>query len=199
MSSEPPFDLSLGLDSTHVLLTGASGAIGTVVSQALLSAGCLVTALDIKEPGEPCSKHERFRWIKADISSEAEVKQGFDTAEAQWGLIQCCIALASIDLSYVEHHDSLADMKLEQWRRTMSVNVEGTFLTARQWMRGIKAAAERDAIQGKDNIGLIVVGSEAGKFGVKGNADYSAGKSAVQYGLVQSLKGDVVRICRNAR
>lgn len=49
------------------------------------------------------------------------------------------------------------------------------------------------------NIGLIIVGSESGHFGERGNADYASGKSAVQFGLVRSLIGDVARIWPGVR
>lgn len=44
------------------------------------------------------------------------------------------------------------------------------------------------------NVGLVIVGSENGHFGERGNADYVSGKSAVQIGLVRSLMGEVVRV-----
>ena len=49
------------------------------------------------------------------------------------------------------------------------------------------------------NVGLVIVGSESGTFGERGNADYASGKSAVQGGLIKSLMGDVNRIWPGAR
>lgn len=76
------------------------------------------------------------------------------------------------------------------------MNVEGTFLTARAWLRQV---AEFAKVGETRNVGLVVVGSESGWFGERGNADYAAGKSAVQGGFVQSLKGDVGRVFPGAR
>jgi hypothetical protein len=50
-----------------------------------------------------------------------------------------------------------------------------------------------------NNVSLIIIGSESGRFGERGNADYAAGKSAVQGGLVQSLAGDIARIFPRGR
>ena len=185
-------DLDLSLKNTHVLLTGASGAIGTTTAQAFLAAGAIVTGVDIKEPS---LDHPNFRWIRADISSESEIENAFEVACQDRGVVQCCIALASVDLSFLPHHTSLVDMSFDQWRRTFDINVHGTFLTARTWLRQLKS----HVIPETPNVGLIIIGSEAGIFGVSGNADYSAGKSAVQYGLVQSLKNDVSRVYHTAR
>lgn len=39
------FDVGLGHETSHVLVTGSSGAIGSVVVQAFLSAGAFVSVL----------------------------------------------------------------------------------------------------------------------------------------------------------
>ena len=46
---------------------------------------------------------------------------------------------------------------------------------------------------------LVLVGSTAGIFGEAGHADYAAAKSAVVYGLMLSLKNEVVRVAPRAR
>lgn len=141
-------------------------------------------------------KHPNLYTIVADITSESELEQAFKSARQYFGVVvQCCIALASLDLSVLPHHDSIVDMPVEQWRHTYQVNVEGTFLTARTWLRQIVANARFDL----KNVSLVVVGSESGWFGEKSNPDYASGKSAVQIGLVQSMRGDVARIFSGAR
>lgn len=49
------------------------------------------------------------------------------------------------------------------------------------------------------NVSCIIMGSVAGRFGTRTQAAYSAGKAAVQYGLLPSLAQDAPRILRNAR
>lgn len=58
---------------------------------------------------------------------------------------------------------------------------------------------EEERLRPMNNVSLIIVGSESGHFGERGNADYAAGKSAVQGGLLKSLMGDVSRIWPRAR
>lgn len=120
----------------------------------------------------------------------------FKRARAHFGVVACCIALASLDLSVLPHIESICDMDIEQFRRTLRVNVEGAFLTARTWLRQIKAHAVPGVTK---NVSLIIVGSESGHYGERSNPDYSAGKAAVQYGLLRSLKADVPRIFPDAR
>ena len=45
----------------------------------------------------------------------------------------------------------------------------------------------------------MVVASTAGLFGEAGHTDYAAAKAAIAYGLVRSLKNEVVQIAPSAR
>jgi NAD(P)-dependent dehydrogenase (short-subunit alcohol dehydrogenase family) len=193
-------DLSLNLAGSHVLITGGTGYIGTVCVDAFISAGAKVTSLDLRAPKDPPSS-PNFRFLSCDISSGDSLETAFATAAETFGPVACCVALASLDLSVLQHHDSLADMDVEQWRRTHRINVEGTFLTARAWLRALREVVGSANSEHKSlaNVSLIIVGSESGHFGERGNADYAAGKSAVQGGLLRSLMGDVARIWPGAR
>jgi NAD(P)-dependent dehydrogenase (short-subunit alcohol dehydrogenase family) len=187
-------DLGLGLEGTHVVVTGGAGYIGTAVVQAFLAAGAVVSAFDINKE-KMGLRHARLHWQIADITSELSLEAAFREAYARNGVISTCIALAGLDLSYLPQHASMCDMPLSQWQRTHRTNAEGTFLTARTWLRNIRSYANPST----RNVSLVIIGSEAGTFGVTGNADYGASKSAVQYGLVQSLVKDVVNIHPRAR
>jgi len=163
--------------------------------EAFLAAGASVTCLDIN-PDKVKLDHPQLFTVKGDISSESSVQDAFRQARERFGTVHTCVALASLDFSVLPHHESLIDMSLEQWQRTFTVNVQGTFLTAREWLRNIKTDAKKEGMR---NVGLIIIGSESGHFGERGNADYASGKAAVQVGMIQSLKGDVVRIYPSAR
>ena len=189
-----PLDLKLDFTHTHVLITGGAGYIGSSTVSAFLRLNAYVTVLDL-QPSKLLLANPNLLTLEADISSETSLENAFATATAQFGVPTVCIAMAGLDLSVLPHHESLVDMPLEQWQRTFRTNVEGTFLTARAWLRGIKA--HRDEKLG--NVSLVIVGSESGTFGERMNADYASSKSAIQFGLVQSLKGDVARIYPHAR
>ncbi|EXJ93326.1 hypothetical protein A1O1_01718 [Capronia coronata CBS 617.96] len=182
------FDTGLGLEGSHVLVTGSSGAIGSVVVTAFLSAGAKVSAFDIKRP-RVAVDHVRLRSYQVDVTNESSVDKVMEMASASFGVISTCIAVAGLDLSFAPHH-SLADMSLHDWQRIMQVNVDGTFLTCRAWLRGIREFATTNT----KNISAVVFGSEAGKFGVPNCAAYAASKAAIQVGLVKSLARDAVSI-----
>lgn len=187
------FDTGLGLEGTHVLVTGSSGAIGSVVVKAFLSAGSFVSAFDIVEPITRV-EHDRLHSQLVDITDETGLEQAMETARQRFGVISTSVAVAGLDLSYLPH-GSLADMPLAEWKRIMSVNVDGTFLTCRAWLRGIR----KHATPQTRNIAAVILGSEAGRFGVSSSAAYASSKSAIQYGLVKSLARDAVSIHPGSR
>lgn len=198
MSAPVSFDLGLGLEGTHILITGGAGLIGTAVVAACLSAGARVSSLDISHNANPASAHDRLLPIHADISSPSSLSHAWAVATTRFGTVEVCVALAALDLSVLPQTASIADADPATWARVLDVNVKGTMLTAQAWLRGLRAHDDDDhpALR---NPGLILMGSEAGHFGVRTCAAYAAAKAAVQYGLLQSLRADAPRICPQAR
>lgn len=205
----PDLDLGLGLEGTHVLITGGAGLIGSVVVSAFVSAGANVSSLDIaytqsKESSiadsEP-ARLGRLQRIHCDITDITSIQDAWQIATSVFGVVETCIALASLDLSVLPQTDSLCDMDATTWKRVFDTNIGGTFATAQCWLRGLREemhnnSGSRTALK---NPGLIIVGSEAGHFGVRMQAAYAASKSAVQVGLLQSLRADAPRIHDRAR
>ncbi|KAL8703235.1 MAG: hypothetical protein Q9201_003568 [Fulgogasparrea decipioides] len=187
------FELGLRLERTHVVVTGGAGYIGSATVRAFLAAGAYVSVIDLQRPKYALS-HLHLKFHEVDISNEEQLANAFEAARRDFGVVQCCVALASLDLSALPHRDSITEMPVEQWRNTHRVNVEGTFITAKTWLRQIKGTSHDTT-----NVSLIIVGSESGHFGERTNADYASGKSAVQYGLVQSLMIDAARQFPGAR
>ena len=200
ISSETPFDLDLGLAGTHVLVTGGCGLIGKVVVHAFLVAGCHVTIVDITDDCPFDQDDAKMLYQKADITNTDQMDTVFAQAEERFGPVTTCIALASLDLSVLPQSDSLADMDQKTWQRVFDVNINGTFVTCQRWLRSIRKAASNPQEAAKlRNVGLVIMGSESGRFGVPTMAAYAAGKSAVQYGLMYSLAQDAPRLHPKAR
>ncbi|KAF2113855.1 NAD-P-binding protein [Lophiotrema nucula] len=189
--------LDLGLQGTHVLITGGAGLIGRVVVDHLIAAGAKVSSLDLSYgPNRASRPHEECTTIHCDVSSESSVQDAFETAIKTHGPVEVCIALASLDLSVLQH-SSLVDASFSQLKRVLDVNIAGTWLTARQWLRGLRQAKTEGKLL--RNVSLIIIGSESGHFGERQNIDYSLAKSAVQGGMLMSLRQEVVREWDGAR
>ncbi|KAF2220765.1 NAD-P-binding protein [Elsinoe ampelina] len=192
-----PLDLGFGLENDHILITGGAGLIGRFVVQAALSTGAQTTST---KP-QPGSNSSSLLTVKADISSVSSLTSAWSTAVAAHGPVSVCVALASLDLSVVPQTASIIDNDPEVWSRVLDINVKGTMLTAQLWLRGIRdhLASSPQAARDLPNPALIIIGSEAGHFGVRTCPVYAAAKSAVQYGLLQSLRADAPRIHERAR
>lgn len=208
MATTSPFDLGLGLEDTHVLVTGGAGLIGSAVVDAFLSAGANVSSVDISyaadqaaapSPLSPRQDGGQLLQLPADIADPSSLAMAWGRATTIFGTVEVCVALASLDLSVLPQTDSIIDASADTWSRVLNINVGGTMLTSQMWLRGIRDhLAQKPGVELR-NPGLVLVGSEAGHFGVRTCAAYAAAKSAVQYGLLQSLRADAPRIYARAR
>lgn len=177
------FDLGLGLEGTHVLVTGGCGLIGRVVVEAFLAAGSNVSVLDIADAHPFGPEHtSSIHYQKCDITDSAAMAAAFEQAEGRFGPVATCVALASLDLSVLQQSESLADLDPSEWKRVLDVNVNGTFNTCQQWLRSVRRATQSSGrSEEMRNVGVVIVGSVSGRWGERTMAAYSAGKSAVQY------------------
>ncbi|KLP01292.1 uncharacterized protein LW94_8049 [Fusarium fujikuroi] len=209
-------DLGLGLQGDVVVVTGAGGQIGQVIVEAFLSAGCFVGGFDI-DKSKFVKQHQNLFWIAVDTTDEEGMSAAWMSVEERFKATPTlCVCAAAVDLSFIEHHSSITKMPTSQFRRTLDVNTTGTFITAKLWLQHVenmvkKSSTKTNGVNGshssatippegeKKNISLIIIGSEAGDFGVAGNPDYAASKAAVQFGLVLSLAPDAARIHPSAR
>jgi NAD(P)-dependent dehydrogenase (short-subunit alcohol dehydrogenase family) len=128
-------DLPLGRQVA--LVTGAAGAIGSGICQALLEQGCHVAATDL--PGENLTSlarelgvsfGPRIIGVPMDVTDPDSVAQAFGTIIGIWGGMDLVVVNQGIAMI-----SSLEDMDLEKFRRLERVNTEGTLLVLRQAVR----------------------------------------------------------------
>ncbi len=168
-----------------MLVTGASGGIGSACSRAFAEEGARVLvhyhqgedrarALADELGGAPLAR--------ADLTVEEDVEQLFAEARGALGRVDVCVEVQGV---WPRDDIPLWKMPLERWEETLRVNLTTTFLVARAFLREVE----------RNRAGsLVLVGSTAGVFGEAGHADYAAAKSAVLGGLLLSLKNEIVRI-----
>jgi 3-oxoacyl-[acyl-carrier protein] reductase len=166
--------MDTGLSGKRVLITGASGGIGTACARAFQAEGAEIVAHYHRGRDRAVALGD-VQLVQADLTNEAEVEQMFSEA----GKLDVCAAVAGV---WPSEDAPVWELSLERWRATLDANLTSTFLTA----RGFLAQLEGDGA-------LVLVGSTAGIFGEAGHADYAAAKSALMGGLLLSLKNEVVR------
>jgi 3-oxoacyl-[acyl-carrier protein] reductase len=171
-----------GLRGKRVLVTGASGGIGSACARAFREEGADVVA-HYHQGRERAEALGDVQLVQADLTREGDVDRLFTEA----GDLDVCAAVAGV---WPSEDVPVWELSLERWEQTLRENLTSTFLTARGFLRGV-------ARRGHGN--LVVIGSTAGIFGEAGHADYASAKSAVVHGLLLSLKNEVVRVAPNAR
>jgi 3-oxoacyl-[acyl-carrier protein] reductase len=171
-----------GLRGKRVLVTGASGGIGSACVAAFLAEGAEVVA-HYHQGRERAEALGDVVLVQADLTREDEAERLFEEA----GQLDVCAAVAGV---WPSEDAPVWSLPLERWEQTLRENVTSTFLTARGFLRSVERSGHGS---------LVLVGSTAGIFGEAGHADYAAAKSAVAYGLLLSLKNEIVRIAPAGR
>ncbi len=152
------------------LVTGGANNIGLAIVRRLAAEGMAVIAVDRDEPAvaranaatEPGGK---VRFLGADVGTEAGARLGIDAAIETYGRLDLlCNNAAVAPLEGIEEH------RLESWRETFRVNVEGTMLCT-------KFALPHMRRQGSGAI--VNMGSVSGLVPYARGGAYAATKAAI--------------------
>ncbi len=182
--------MQTGLEDKGVLVTGASGGIGAACARAFAAEGARVVVHFHR--GEERARNVAAELggaavIGADLTDERETERLFAAAREELGRIDVCAAVAGV---WPSEDVPVWQLPLERWELTLRQNLTSSFLTARGFLREV----ERNGAGS-----LVLVGSTAGIVGEAGHADYAAAKSAIQGGLLLSLKNEIVRVAPRGR
>ena len=158
-----------------VLVTAGGSGIGAFIAAAFHQGGARVHVADIDGSilDRMKSEHPEYLATQADVSEHAEVEQVFQAHFGQYGGIDVLVNCAGI----AGPTGVLENVRPEDWRRCLAVNLDATFLCARKAIPSMKS-------RGSGRI--INIASTAGWHGYPMRSPYAAAKWAV-IGLTKSL------------
>jgi len=148
----------------HALITGGGTGIGEAIALALAAEGCSVTITGRRMEAleATCAKAKGIHPLVMDVNDEASVVNGTAAAIKARGAVDIHVANAGI-----AETSAFAKTSLEFWRKVMTTNLDGAFLTCREVVPGMMAGG-----WGR----IITISSIAGLKGLKYGAAYSASK-----------------------
>ena len=164
---------SFDVTGRNVLVTGGNGGIGLGIAEALAAAGANVAIWGRnEEKNARAAAHletygGRVVAVRCDVADEQEVERSTDETLERLGHLHGCVANAGVGgmaSSYLE-------LSMDEWRRVLSINLDGVFLTTR--------AALRDMVDHGQGGSVVCVSSLAAIEGQPRGQHYAATKGAL--------------------
>lgn len=161
----------MSLNGAHALVTGGGTGIGLAIARALAAQGALVTITGRRIEVLQDVAGNGLYALAMDVTDESAQRDTIAKAVVARGPIQICVANAGI-----AEGRALQKTEMDLWRRIMTTNLDGAFITIRESMRSMVQA---------DWGRVIAVSSIAGIRGLKGGGAYAASKHGL-IGLIRS-------------
>lgn len=185
----------MDFNNRTALITGGASGLGEATARLFHEQGANVIILDLNaERGEALAAElgERVRFIRTNVSEEADVQAAIDLAITTFGGVNIAVSCAGIaearktigkvDGTYGPH-------SLEVFRKVITVNLIGTFNV----IRLAAFAMEQNTPNQEGERGVIInTASVAAYDGQMGQAAYSASKGGI-VGMTLPIARDLAR------
>ena len=167
------------------LVTGAASGIGKAAVAAFLARGAAVVGLDLNDKIESLHARPDFLGLRCDVTDEPQLKLATTRAVTAFGGIDMLVLNAGM----FPATRKIAELPAEEWRKSMSVNLDANLLLMRLCHPFLKLGPRGGRV--------VVIGSKNVPAPGPGASAYSAAKAALnQLARVAALEwgADGIRI-----
>ncbi|MBT2336598.1 SDR family oxidoreductase [Variovorax paradoxus] len=165
-----------------ILVTGAGSGIGAACVQRLFAEGASIVAADVRKADvekvvSELGASDKVYGAGVDVANRDQVIAWVSGAVERFGKLHGLVNCAG-----VRGLGNVFDTEPENWRRVLSINLDGTFNACQAFVRAVKEA--------KTPAVIVNISSQAGVVGVANRLGYVASKFGVS-GITQSMALDL--------
>lgn len=166
----------MDIQGTATVVTGGASGLGAATARTLAAAGAKVTILDLnEEAGGALAREIGGLFQPVNVTDEASIEAGLAAAEAAHGTARILVNCAGIAPGAKTVGKENVPHPLDVFRRTIEINLIGTFAVISKFAARLAAADEMDGERGV----IVSTASVAAFEGQIGQAAYSASKGGV--------------------
>jgi NAD(P)-dependent dehydrogenase (short-subunit alcohol dehydrogenase family) len=177
------------ISGLSAVVTGGASGLGKASAQMLAAAGAKVAIFDLNaEAGEAAAQEIGGLFVRVDATDDASVAAGLDAAEAAHGTARLLVNCAGIATAVKTVGKDNAPHPLDSFRKTIEVNLIGTFNMISKFAARAAALEEIDGERGV----IVNTASIAAYEGQIGQVAYAASKGGV-VGLTLPVARDLAQ------
>jgi NAD(P)-dependent dehydrogenase (short-subunit alcohol dehydrogenase family) len=153
------------------LVTGAAGAIGSVVARRLSETGAAVVVADIDLAGAErvAAGLDGAMAVGVDIRDSASVEQAIGAIEASHGRLDILINNAGVNT--LAHRVTIDDFPTQEWDRITGIDLDGLYLVSR--------AALKPMLAGRRGGRIVNIASVVGLAAMRLQSPFVAAKAGI--------------------
>ena len=152
------------------LITGGAGGLGGATARRMAEEGALVIVADLADQaGEALAREIGGQYLRLDVTSEEQWQSVVAAVDTSHGRIDVLVNGAGIEGDFLR--GSPETTSLSEWRKVLSVNLDGTFLGCKTVLPVMRRA-------GKGSI--VNISSMASFLGTPAATSYGVSKAGVQ-------------------
>lgn len=177
----------MNITDLPAIVTGGASGLGEATARLLAARGAKVTIFDLDEArGADIAADFGADFVHVDVADMASVTAGFDAAEAANGVARLLVNCAGIAPAAKTAGKMAPDKLIALYRRTIDINLVGTFTTNAIFA---DRCAALDDIDGERGV-IVNTASIAAFEGQVGQTAYASSKAGV-VGLTLPLARDL--------